>query len=92
MLENAKKKNRLYQKIYARGFSAHLRTHQMQMIYVEMQIFWCAFTSSEENRLTMVKKYFYRRSKEVKKYEKKKIVTKDTTHFPLSLTYNYLIW
>lgn len=87
MLENAKKKI-ISENICTRV----LRTHQMQMIYVEMQIFWCAFTSSEENRLTMVKKYFYRRSKEVKKYEKKKIVTKDTTHFPLSLTYNYLIW
>lgn len=89
MLENAKKKKQI---ISENICTRVLRTHQMQMIYVEMQIFWCAFTSSEENRLTMVKKYFYRRSKEVKKYEKKKIVTKDTTHFPLSLTYNYLIW
>lgn len=89
MLENAKKKKQI---ISENICTRVLRTHQMQMIYVEMQIFWCAFTSSEENRLTMVKKYFYRRSREVKKYEKKKIVTKDTTHFPLSLTYNYLIW
>lgn len=87
MLENAKK-----QIISENICTRILRTHQMQMIYVEMQIFWCAFTSSEENRLTMVKKYFYRRSKEVKKYEKKIIVMKDTNHFPLSLTYNYLIW